>query len=776
MKRKIYIMMFVFALVLFTLIGVVNAETQIIDDSTVRIEAPLYSFGSNSILSGLLYSKIYTGGVHMLIGFDSNKIKPISGYETTNGLTELFKICPIELLDYDYDVYNGVFTCYKNQSNFWNVEYTSFNIELHKIFYEEQTRITQKISNPIKIENLEYDNKDSWYLIPNIQVSPTNIYEWNVLSKSKIGSNAKYDIVFFPSGYGTSRNGVIQALQDNNIYILDPFINNSHYEIGNLSNSTNTWNSDENLSLTTVQLFDSNRVIKLATQSDALSNAVDYYSMDNTKTSGGFSISDGSNGNNLKLKNITTGAIGKRLEAYSGSGGSGEYIRSNGNVTLNLGNSFTITGWFKSTTTLRSYAVEIIKENGGTNGWIVANLEPNAQGNKWRCIIGNFGSSISLRSTQTALNDGTFHHWVCSWDGTKLKVYIDGVNGGSNSPGYTMPDIDRKINIFTSNSGASLFSGTLDEIAFYSYNLSQSKINTLYNSSNGYNPYKHNGYNISANTYGSLPLPIAYNSSKINLSYSKTGTGTVSINFTCNYDATSPTYFITSTNGKYNCEGDVFQYYVKLTGTSSTTPLLQNITAHFTINSSLANNTAPVLSSITFNPSSPNVTNNIMASTTYTDADSNNGSVFFQWQNSTSKIFNETIKVNSSDISISTLTSNYTKINNTYYVTAIATDGINNSNTVSGNVTITSSSTITISDSIQMKVMFWTLVIVILFHIFGVIYMNIFHAYALIMMFLLDAIYLAGMFSFFENFAPYSVIGLLILTGISTAINLGETV
>ena len=98
---------------------------------------------------------------------------------------------------------------------------------------------------------------------------------------------------------------------------------------------------------------------------------------------------------------------------------------------------------------------------------------------KLRCdIIGPFGRTMQGQGTvvsATPVEDGVFHHGACTYDGTTVRVYVDGVLEGSVA----------YINAVGSNNGQPLrigrdaalqpnrdFNGLIDEVQIYGSALS----------------------------------------------------------------------------------------------------------------------------------------------------------------------------------------------------------------------------------------------------------------------------------------------------------------
>lgn len=85
--------------------------------------------------------------------------------------------------------------------------------------------------------------------------------------------------------------------------------------------------------------------------------------------------------------------------------------------------------------------------------------------------------------TSTAVSTSAWHLAIATWDGTTLKLYIDGASVGTPiTPGaQTIPSSATNLNIAANPSAAAFFSGTSDEEAVFATALSAANVTTLWN-------------------------------------------------------------------------------------------------------------------------------------------------------------------------------------------------------------------------------------------------------------------------------------------------------
>ena len=81
----------------------------------------------------------------------------------------------------------------------------------------------------------------------------------------------------------------------------------------------------------------------------------------------------------------------------------------------------------------------------------------------------------------TDVTDNTWHQGIVIYDGSALKIYVDGkLQTNSNMAGsytFTTPQIVLSFN----NGNWQYFNGQLDDVRIYNYPLTETQVQTLYN-------------------------------------------------------------------------------------------------------------------------------------------------------------------------------------------------------------------------------------------------------------------------------------------------------
>lgn len=154
-------------------------------------------------------------------------------------------------------------------------------------------------------------------------------------------------------------------------------------------------------------------------QNDAYTAAL--WHMDETSGTGAY-IQDASGRGNHGTPTGTsvTDGISGRGRSYSGSG---NYITVPDETDLNPQSQITIEAWFKTTTSSTNpydagtLILDKLNNSSPFQGYRISN-----GGNKFNCWVG--GSAYTTSTTN--VNDGKWHHGACTYDGTHVRVYVDG--------------------------------------------------------------------------------------------------------------------------------------------------------------------------------------------------------------------------------------------------------------------------------------------------------------------------------------------------------------
>jgi len=200
-------------------------------------------------------------------------------------------------------------------------------------------------------------------------------------------------------------------------------------------------------------------------------DAIAYYRFENS------ALTTDSAGTNTLSNTSVTDTTGK----YGGAGafnGSSAFLTAPDTAALDLTGSHSISCWLN--TNVNNTAESIVEKYSGGNGYY---FRLDGSG---KLVFGNqasAGANSHSVTGNTAVGTNTWRHVVATYDGTNLRVYLDGVSDatavahtGANTASTALLNISRR-----GDSNASLFfNGELDDICIFTKALSQAEITSLF--------------------------------------------------------------------------------------------------------------------------------------------------------------------------------------------------------------------------------------------------------------------------------------------------------
>lgn len=195
-----------------------------------------------------------------------------------------------------------------------------------------------------------------------------------------------------------------------------------------------------------------------------------------------------------KTGNGHTGAVGAGVAQNDGDAilGTSYAFNAQATDTINCGNGdfafttpFTVAYWVK--TLLWHCDIWGYANTDGSQGYFGFSQSGPSDGHP-RFTINTSGADISVYDTDSTDIYNAWHHIAHVWTGTEVLNYVDG-ELDSDEDFSTTPTYDAdtffKIGKSYTNSGNSVLSGLLDEMAIYERALSQAGVDSLYNSGTG---------------------------------------------------------------------------------------------------------------------------------------------------------------------------------------------------------------------------------------------------------------------------------------------------
>lgn len=182
------------------------------------------------------------------------------------------------------------------------------------------------------------------------------------------------------------------------------------------------------------------------------------------------------------VKNQTTGNTAKD---YSSPCDMGTYIGTVAQAQACFGtalddnDALSIECWYKPTT-LRTSGVNNLIRHDGTLWWLRINSK------KAQILINTTTTSNTTLDGATTLVNGNIYHIVGTWDGDKLRVYVNGVlDATSSSITGTLTTGTNANATYLGSPGSETMDGAIDEVAIYRKALSATEILNHYNSGIG---------------------------------------------------------------------------------------------------------------------------------------------------------------------------------------------------------------------------------------------------------------------------------------------------
>ena len=155
--------------------------------------------------------------------------------------------------------------------------------------------------------------------------------------------------------------------------------------------------------------------------------------------------------------------------------GVNDFVSVADNVTLDLTNTGTIEAWVKPNAVNRWHGV-IAKGSTNSEGAHNYSLEIGSN-NAVLCSLGN-GATAQLLTSSIAMTAGVFRHLACTWNGTTVALYIDGVLNASSAQVVTPTGNPAPLLIGQFGGNVDRFNGTIDEVRIYNRGLSGTEIQT----------------------------------------------------------------------------------------------------------------------------------------------------------------------------------------------------------------------------------------------------------------------------------------------------------
>jgi glucose/arabinose dehydrogenase/PKD repeat protein len=139
--------------------------------------------------------------------------------------------------------------------------------------------------------------------------------------------------------------------------------------------------------------------------------------------------------------------------------------------SLDLTTGMTLEAWVKPTT-ISGWRTAILKERGTTN--MAYSLYPSNDAGK--PTVENFTSAVNPASGSAALALNAWTHLASTYDGTNLRLYVNGSLAATKAATGPMPNTANPLRIGGNTVWGDYFSGLIDEVRVYNRALSEAEV------------------------------------------------------------------------------------------------------------------------------------------------------------------------------------------------------------------------------------------------------------------------------------------------------------
>jgi hypothetical protein len=316
-------------------------------------------------------------------------------------------------------------------------------------------------NQPVVVEDVDYKNN---ILTVNESIS------WNIGE----GVSLPYD--GFASDVGAFESGIINNSDGDGLIDIDDALPTESVDTDSdgIGNNTNTGNDGDGSSDVVEIAAGSNPLIPNGGLTNS-SSLIAHYTFDNIS---GVTVSDQSGNGNDAIRsgtNVVPGKVGTGLQFD----GKSDYVASGAFDVA--GSEITLSAWVKANG-FGIHDARIISKATGTEEqdhyWMLSTMESN--GSKLRFRLKTNGQTSTLISTRN-IPVGKWVHVMASYDGSSMRLYLDGKESGSLSKtGDISPNPAAAIRVGDNpKTSARNFDGVIDDVRIYNRALSAVEIQQL---------------------------------------------------------------------------------------------------------------------------------------------------------------------------------------------------------------------------------------------------------------------------------------------------------
>jgi hypothetical protein len=198
-----------------------------------------------------------------------------------------------------------------------------------------------------------------------------------------------------------------------------------------------------------------------------------YHTFDNPERLG----EDRSKAENHGAATNVTFSAGGRVGGAAHFSGSGSGINLGSAESLMKTSGLTLAAWVKMD---KPQGMMLTRDEpaAGRGGWVFyVSADYELLVSLWPST-----SAVTVRSGSIRLKKGRWHHVACTWDGSKVRLYLDGKSVGTPVALASIKQVGAAVHMGkrTHDSGSYRFAGLMDEVMIYNRGLSDTEIRHAY--------------------------------------------------------------------------------------------------------------------------------------------------------------------------------------------------------------------------------------------------------------------------------------------------------
>lgn len=213
----------------------------------------------------------------------------------------------------------------------------------------------------------------------------------------------------------------------------------------------------------------------LEIQALALDSMAGWWKLDESAGTVAYDNSTFGNNGNLQSMSGTEWTVGK-VEGGLEFDGSSDYIEVSNSTSLQFTNAITIAAWIKGDSWGSASDVDVIARKGGStpvnyqlcinDGEVSLHLDDTDGGGGYR--------------SDTTLNTDEWYHVAATWDGSEVRIYVNGVLDNTPESHTSSLGSDTRSLYIGGRVGQDRFDGLLDDVRLYNRALCADEIAAIY--------------------------------------------------------------------------------------------------------------------------------------------------------------------------------------------------------------------------------------------------------------------------------------------------------